>query len=232
MKQHILIVEDDIMVQVLLGLHLENEGFKISCAASGTEMFAIFDKDHVDLILLDLNLPGEDGLSLAKRLRSRSDVPVIVLTSRKEHADRLKALEIGVNDYMVKPYDPQELALRARNMLGCNGHHGDPSKSDIIAFDGYKLDLAGRVLNASDGSEISLTPSEFNILAALVKSSNRALSRDFLLSVINTHDTHPADRAIDVNISRLRKKIEADPKNPHLIITIAGHGYKFAADKA
>lgn len=230
MKQHVLIVEDDIMVQVLLNLHLESEGFRTSCAASGAEMFAIFDHEPVELILLDLNLPDEDGLSLARRVRSRSDVPIIVLTARKEQADRLTALEIGVNDYMVKPYDPKELALRARNLLGHKTGSENCSHEEIHNFDGHSLNISNRSLHTTQGQEINLTPSEFKILSTLAKSSNRALSRDFLLDALTAHGEAPNDRAIDVNISRLRKKIELDPKNPKIIITIPGHGYKFAVD--
>ncbi len=228
MKRNVLIVEDDKIVQVLLALHLENEGFKVSCAATGEEMFSILGKEAINFILLDLNLPDEDGLVLARQVRARSTVPIIVLTARKAHEDCFTALKIGVDDYLTKPFEPRELALRMHNILGRSEAHGSVHGSDILKFNGWILDITGHTLTAPQGEEVSLSPGEFNILVAFAKAPNRVLYRDHLLDAISVHNATSSRRAIDVAISRLRKKIEKNPANPKLIITIAGHGYKFA----
>lgn len=229
MKDHVLIVEDELMVQGLLALHLKNEGYAVSRAATGKEMLAILEKEAVNLILLDLNLPDEDGLVLARRVRSRSMVPIIVLTARKDMDDRLSALKIGVNDYMVKPYEPQELILKIKNLFNHSDKGGVSALNDdgVMFFGGWTLNVPGRSLSDAKGREAHLTPGEFNLLAALAKSPDRVLSRDHLIDAISKDDD-PSDRAIDIIVSRLRKKIEKDPKKPRLILTITGYGYKLA----
>jgi two-component system, OmpR family, response regulator len=227
MKTRVLIVEDDEMVQSLLAAFLENEGFAVSCALTGGEMFAVLSRETVHLILLDLMLPDEDGLVLARQVRARSTVPIIVLTARRGRDDRLAALDIGADDYMTKPFDPRELVLRIRNLLGRAG--GDALEVSVLGFEGWVLDVAGRSLSAPDGRDVALTPGEFNLLAALAKASNRVLSRGFLLDAISQDEDVPSDRMIDVYVSRLRRKIEKTPGKPRLIVTIPGHGYKLAA---
>ncbi|HIJ93559.1 MAG TPA: response regulator [Rhodospirillaceae bacterium] len=167
MKDHVLIVEDELMVQGLLALHLKNEGYAVSRAATGKEMLAILEKEAVNLILLDLNLPDEDGLVLARRVRSRSTVPIIVLTARKGMDDRLGALKIGVNDYMVKPYEPRELILKIKNLLDRSDKGGDSALHDggVMYFGGWTLNVPGRSLSDAKGRERHLTPGEFNLLA-------------------------------------------------------------------
>ena len=216
------------MVQGLLALSLKNDGYVVSRAASGAEMFAILEKEACNLILLDLNLPDEDGLVLARRVRTRSTVPIIVLTARTDIDDRLSALELGVDDYLVKPYEPQELTLKIRNLLRRSKGVGDLASNvgAVIRFGDWILDLPGRSLKNPRGKETHLTPGEFNILAALAQAPDRVLSRAQLLDAISVEDTEPSDRAIDIFISRLRKKIEKDPKQPRLILTITRHGYK------
>ena len=226
-KQRVLIVEDDEMVQSLLAAYLEDEGFAVSCALTGGEMWAVLNRETVHLILLDLTLPDEDGLVLARQVRARSTVPIIVLTARRGQDDRLAALDIGADDYMTKPFDPRELILRIRNLLGRSG--GDALEVSVLRFEGWVLDVAGRSLTAPDGRDVALTPGEFNLLAALAKAANRVLSRSFLLDAVSQGADIPSDRMIDVYVSRLRRKIEANPGKPRLIVTIPGHGYKLAA---
>jgi DNA-binding response OmpR family regulator len=232
-NSHLLIVEDDEFVQQLLAAYLRNEGFKVSLAASGEEMLAILDKEPIHLVLLDLGLPDEDGLTLARQIRARSSLPIIVLTARKQRDDRLTALKVGADDYVTKPCDPQELVLRVRNLLSRANTSGSPTgeweTAHTLCFEGWEVNLTAHTLAAPDGRDVHLTGSEFNLLAALVKAPNRVLTRDYLLDAVSRHADTPTDRMIDVMVSRLRRKIERDPKNPKLIVTIVGFGYKFSA---
>ena len=236
MKQHLLIVEDDEFVLSLLGAYLEHNGFRVSLVASGREMLAILGKEAVHLILLDLGLPDEDGLALTRQIRARSSVPIIVLTGRQAGEDRLVALELGADDYLTKPCDPREIALRIRNLLSRSAGAGSAAKAaehrDVVNFDGWSLDLAGHSVTAPNGNDVPLTGAEFNLLAALARAPNRVLTRDYLLDAISQHDEAPTDRTIDVVISRLRKKIERDPGKPNIIVTVRGCGYKFTASRS
>ena len=231
MTEHVLIVEDEEFVLALMGAYLRDAGFKISLAANGREMLALIDKEKVDLILLDLGLPDEDGLVLTRQIRARSTVPIIVLTGRTGQEDRLAALELGADDYLTKPCDPREIVLRVHNLLDrASGGVKQASKSpDVIRFDKWTLDLASHTINGPDGDDVPLTPAEFNLLTCFAKAPNRVLTRDHLLDAVSRYDDAPTDRMIDVLVSRLRKKIEADPRNPTFIVTIRGCGYKFSA---
>jgi len=225
MKHRLLIVEDDLFVQDLLATCLSNEGYKVVMASSGQAMFEALDKDNIDLILLDLTLPDEDGLTLARKVRTRSSTPIIVLTSREEQEDRIAALEIGADDYLTKPCDIKELSLRVRNLLGRSGGVGAIQKE--MSFNGWTFDVSGGALTSPDGEDVLLPRTEFDLLAALLTASNRTLSRGFLLDSVSRGEDSGAERMIDVLISRLRKRLETDPKNPELIITVPGQGYKF-----
>ena len=232
MTKHLLIVEDDELVQSLLAAYMQNEGFKVSLATSGKEMLACIDSEAIDLVLLDLGLPDEDGLVLARQVRARSSLPIIVVTSRKDQKDRLAALEIGADDYLTKPFDPEELVLRVCNLLGRAGGTTEEAlrlKTEIFKFQGWTLDTGGHNLTGPGGETVSLTRAEFNLLAALARAPNRVLSRDYLLDAISQDADAPTDRLIDVLISRVRKKIEPDPKKPDIITTVVGCGYKFSA---
>ncbi|MEE9316731.1 MAG: response regulator transcription factor [Rhodospirillales bacterium] len=233
MKKHLLIVEDDELVQSLLAAYMQNEDFKVSLASTGKEMLACVDSEPIDLVLLDLGLPDEDGLVLARQVRARSSLPIIVLTARKEQKDRLAALEIGADDYLTKPFDPEELVLRVRNLL--NRTNRGPlekalrERTEIFRFEGWTLDAGAHSLTGPDDNKISLTRGEFNLLAALARAPNRVLSRDTLLDAVSQDADAPTDRLIDVLVSRVRKKIEKDPKKPEIITTVVGCGYKFSA---
>ena len=234
MKLRLLIVEDDKMVQALLAAYLVREGFSISLAETGKEMLACVDSEKIDLILLDLGLPDEDGLTLARQVRARSQTPIIVLTARHNKSDRLAALEVGADDYMTKPFDPEELILRIRNLLGrtTTSDQDTPqtSRTELFEFNGWKMDLTAHTVTNPDQKQVSFTRAEFNLLAALVKAPHRVLSRDYLLDAVSQDADSATDRLIDVLVSRIRKKIENNPRQPEIITTVLGCGYKFSAD--
>ena len=215
---------------------MQNDGFKVSLAATGKEMLACIDSKAIDLVLLDLGLPDEDGLVLARQVRARSSLPIIVVTARKEQKDRLAALEIGADDYLTKPFDPEELTLRVRNILGRAGDGSNTNaeealreRTEVFKFLGWALDAGGRSLTGPDGGKVTLTRAEFNLLTSLAKAPNRVLSRDYLLDAVSQDADAPTDRLIDILISRVRKKIEPNPKKPEIITTVVGCGYKFSA---
>jgi DNA-binding response OmpR family regulator len=229
-SNHVLLVEDDELTRNLLKAYLEKESFTVSSAADGQEMIALLDREIFDLVFLDLNLPDEDGLSLARRLRAKSGVPLIVLTSRQSQQDRIAALEIGADDYVTKPFDPQELLLRARNLMGRNNTPMDANNGTLRHFAGWALNLDARILTDDTGGTVSVTRTEFNLLAAMVAAPRRVLSRGHLLDAISRGTDSPSDRTVDVTVSRLRRKIEKNPKSPEIIVTVPGLGYMFSAD--
>jgi DNA-binding response OmpR family regulator len=226
---HLLVVEDDEFIQTLLSAYLGKEGFRVSRASSGHEMLTLLTQEAIDLILLDLNLPDEDGLTLARQVRARSQVPIVILTSRTERDVRLTALEIGADDYMIKPFDPEELTLRLRNLLNRRNNGsvgaGKPRWRDLISFEGFTLDMPGHALHDPKGKAIALSPAEFNLLAALAQAPGRVLSRSHLLDAVSRDGDGASERLIDVLVSRVRKKTgRAD-----LIATASGLGYRFNA---
>lgn len=225
MSEKLLIVEDDTFVLGLLGALLESKGYQIVEASSGKEMLAALAQDRFDLILLDLGLPDEDGLVLLRQIRTKSNIPVIVLTSRFSVEDRVQALEIGADDFITKPADHREIALRISRLLGRIVQF--PSHQVKVA--GCTLDTEARTVTDKTGQMIDLTRSEFDMLSCFFNAPNRVLSREVLLDGISRGDDPPFDRAIDVLISRLRKKIELDPKSPKLIVTVPGVGYRLGS---
>ncbi|MBT6094488.1 MAG: response regulator transcription factor [Rhodospirillaceae bacterium] len=226
---HLLIVEDDELVQSLMGAYLRRDGFDVSLASTGKEMLAAIDSEPIDLVLLDLNLPDEDGLSLARQVRARSSLPIIVITARREKSYRIAALEIGADDYLTKPFDPDELVLRVRNLVGrSNGGDGPMPIQETHRFNGWEICIDSRSVLNPDGDNVSFTRAEFNLLAALVKAPNRVLTRTYLLDAVSHDADSPTERLIDVLISRIRKKIEPVPRRPQHIVTVVGCGYKFS----
>lgn len=228
-RRHLLIVDDDIMMQNLLVAFLEQEDYEITGVTTGKEMLAVLNKTPVDLILLDLTLPDEDGLTLARQIRARSTIPIIIMTARLGMEDRLAGLEIGADDFLTKPFDPRELVFRVRNVLK-RADGSNNKEAEVAGFDGWILNISARTLTAPDGGNVKLTSGEFNLLTSLVKASNRVLSRDQLLDAVARDNDPPSDRMVDVFVSRLRKKIEKNPRNPDYIVTVPGHGYKFAGN--
>ncbi len=229
-SKRILAVEDDVFILDLISHILEAAGHKTTRATSAAEASALFSTSKFDLVILDLNLPDEDGLTVARQLRAKSDVPIIVLSGRSERDSRIAALEIGVDDYVLKPADPQELLLRVKNQLERRGSGRNPNlpAQDIFKFGDWRVDTGARALKDPSGETVHLTKAEFDLLSAPVSSSNRVLERDFLLDAIGRTDSPATDRTIDVLIGRLRAKIEIDVKNPDHIHTVFGVGYRFA----
>jgi len=185
-----------------------------------------------DLIVLDLNLQGEDGLTYLRKLRESREVPVIILTARGEPVDRVVGLELGADDYVPKPFEPRELLARVRSVLRRTKTNGKekPAPPKSLSFDGWTLDLTSRILTSPDGQPVKLTTAQFDILAVMVTHPNRTLSRDEILDLARNRTGTPFDRSIDVHVGHLRKKIADDPRNPKIIKTVHGIGYLFSAD--
>lgn len=229
---HLLVVDDDVALRDLLCRYLSEHGYTVSAVADGSAMEQLLAKQAVDLVILDLMLPGEDGLTLAKRLRSRSTMPIIILSAHGDEVDRIVGLEVGADDYLPKPFNPRELLARIRAVLRRSGNvQLSDAEENIYSFGPFRLDPTSRRLT-SDGDEVALTGSEFTLLEVFVSHPNRVLSRDTLLQLLKGYEHQPFDRSIDVRITRLRRKIEPDPGNPVYIRTIWGEGYLFSPDAA
>jgi len=227
---HILVVDDDLEIRNLLGKFLDQHGHRVTTAADGVEMRRALEDWSIDLIVLDLMLPGEDGLSLCRRLRSESDIPVIMLTAMGEDIDRIVGLEMGADDYIAKPFNPRELLARIKSVLRRARAMPDapaPEDGDITHFAGWRLDRDKRELQSADGVMVPLSGGEYDLLAVFVTHPGRVLSRDQLLDMARGREAQPFDRSIDVQVSRLRRKIEDDPKEPVLIKTVRSGGYLF-----
>ena len=226
---HILIVDDHREIRELVARVLTKEGFRVSAAADGRAMHKALADGRIDLILLDLMLPGEDGLSLCRTLRAQSDISIIMLTAKGDEVDRVIGLEMGADDYLPKPFGSRELIARIKAVLRRGGHEraeaAQTSKPKFYRFDRWTLDAGARALLRDDGVTISLSTGEYDLLMALVERPQRVLSRDQLLDIARGRSASAFDRAIDTQISRLRKKIEADPSNPTIIKTVWGGGY-------
>ena len=226
---HILIVDDDREIRDLTGRYLRKHGFRVESAADAKAMDRLLRDGRFDLIVLDLMLPGEDGLSICRRLRASTRIPILMLTAVAEDTDRIIGLEIGADDYLTKPFNPRELLARIRAVLRRAEARGSATDAidGVLAFSGWKLDPARRELRDPEGVLVELTAGEFGLLTALVERPRRVLSRDRLLDLTRGRDAQPFDRSIDVQVSRLRRKIEADPKNPEMIKTVRAGGYIF-----
>jgi two-component system OmpR family response regulator len=231
----ILIVDDDRDIRTLLADYLETNGYRASCAADGVAMWKALGEARPDLVVLDLNLPGDDGLTLCRKLRADSTVPVIMLTARNEPLDRILGLEMGADDYLPKPFEPRELLARIRSVL--RRSHAMPSNVQIdkvqkMHFSGWTLDLAARHLLNPDGIVIMLSGAEFRLLRVFLEHPNRILNRDQLLNLTQGRDADPFDRSIDIQISRLRQKLGEDARLPQIIKTVRNGGYVLAGQVA
>ena len=226
---HVLVVDDEPAIVEVLQRYLSAQGFKVSTAENGAALRDVLAKESIDLVLLDLGLPGEDGLALMRWLRETSSVAVIVVSGRGEQVDRIVGLEVGADDYVTKPFDLRELAARIRSVLrrtlASTPVRATNAESDTARFAGWTLDFGARRLDSRDGKAVDLTTGEFDLLAALVRSPGRVLSRDELLAATRNREAGPFDRTIDVQVGRLRRKIEADPQRPELIKSVRGAGY-------
>ena len=228
---HILVVDDDREIRDLLNRFLVKHGLRVSTARDGIEMTRILDGAAIDLVVLDLMLPGEDGLSLCRKLRSTTNLPVIMLTAMGEDTDRIVGLEMGADDYLPKPFNPRELLARIKAVLRrVQSLPAASPKGDTAKFDGWVLDLGSRRLTSPQGEEVELSTGEYDLLLAFATHPRRVLSRDQLLDLARGRTAAPFDRSVDIQVMRLRRKIEADPKEPRLIKTVRGGGYMFAAE--
>ena len=230
----ILVVDDDIAIGELLEQYLEGQGFSVNSVIDG-ETMNTFLRDHsVDLIILDIMLPGEDGLSIARRLRGESNIPILMLSARGDDVDRIVGLEVGADDYLAKPFNPRELLARIRAILRRNQtisvDNPETDNEDIYTFGDFSLNLGSQILS-HNGEIISLTSGEFTLLKVFVENPNHVLSRDTLIDILKGYDRSPFDRSIDVRITRLRRKIETDHKAPIYIQTIWGKGYRFTPNQ-
>lgn len=231
-QPEILIVDDDREVRDLLGHFLSNNGYRTLAAKDGKEMRRLIGDRRIDLIVLDLMLPKEDGLTLCRDLRVKSAIPIIMLTAKGTQTDRIVGLEMGADDYLPKPFDPHELLARIKAVLRRTrgvASHDRASRSTSFRFAGWMVDLTRRRVQSPEGLMVDLTGSEFDLLVAFLERPQRVLSREQLLDLTRSRDAGPFDRTIDNHVARLRRKIEADPTQPSLIKTIRGGGYCFAA---
>ncbi|MCW9035866.1 MAG: response regulator [Rhodospirillales bacterium] len=227
---HILVVDDDREIRDLVGGFLTKHGYRASLARDGQEMKKVLLDHSIDLVVLDLMMPGEDGLSLCRNLRAKSNIPVIMLTAMGEETDRIIGLEMGADDYLPKPFNPRELLARIKAVLRRAGEGGQTAGDrNVLKFEGWKLKVNERELLSAEDMVVPLSGGEYELLLAFLERPQRVLSRDQLLDFARGRDAQPFDRAIDVQVSRLRKKLEPDPKEPVLIKTVRGGGYIFAA---
>ena len=228
---HILVVDDDAEIRTLLGTYLQKNGYRTSIAADGDSMWKVLERNAVDLIVLDLMLPGEDGLTLCRRLRADRDTPVIMLTARGEETDRIVGLEMGADDYLAKPFSPRELLARIKSVL--RRYRSLPlnlraDEAREIVFAGWKLDLVARHLVSPDGVVTSLSGAEYQLIKVFLSHPHHVLSRDQLMMLSKGHEADPLDRSIDIQVSRLRNRLHDDPADPAIIKTVRGEGYVLA----
>jgi two-component system, OmpR family, response regulator len=231
---HLLLIDDDPVICQLVAEYMGKNDMRVSTGSSGRELFEILGREAIDLVLLDLKLPGEDGMQLARALRERATIPIVLLTGRNEEADRVMGLELGADDYVTKPFSPRELLARVRAVLRRYQLQATLPERDstrrAFRFAGWELKLLTRQLVSPKGHSVELSNGEFSLLSALCRAPQRVLTRDQLLSMSRLHEAEVYDRAIDVQIRRLRLKIEADSANPALIITERGAGYRLASE--
>ncbi len=229
----ILIVDDDEDIRSLLADFLSQQGWQVQTAADGASMQRILKSGNIDLIVLDLTLPGTDGLTLCRNLRAQSTIPVIMLTARSAAMDRVLGLEMGADDYLCKPFEPRELAARIRNVLRrSHTPSADSGRAQQIRFGDWTLDTAQRQLRRADGVVVALSSGEFRLLKTMLERPNRVLSRDQLLTLTQGREADPLDRSIDLHISRLRHKLGDDARAPEMIRTLRNEGYMLCATVA
>jgi two-component system, OmpR family, response regulator len=232
-KPHLLVVDDHKEIRELLARYLASNGFDVSVASSGTEMRQALRKGDIHLVVLDIMMPGEDGLTLCRNMRQTSDLPVILLTAMADEADRIVGLEFGADDYLTKPFNPRELLARIKAVLRRSGgtkRLPEGMQAKRFAFAGFEIDIGARKLVASQGKDLGLGTAEFNLLQVFVRHAGEVLSRDRLLDLSSGRSAGVFDRSVDNLVTKLRKQIEVDPKNPAIIKTVWGQGYCFAAE--
>jgi DNA-binding response OmpR family regulator len=233
LSEHIVIVDDDELLRGRLAAYLSSEGYRVTTADSAATFRNIMRNERVDLVLVDITMPGEDGLSLTRFLREQSEIGVVILTGKGDPVERAIGLEVGADDYVAKPFHLRELLARVRSVLRRTRPRSDRSAgtaAPVVRFAGWRLDLAKRTLTSPHGAAVPLTTAEYRLLEAFVSSPNQVLGRDRLLEVVAGRKWQPYDRTIDQHISRLRRKLEQAPSQPELIKSIRGQGFLFAAE--
>jgi DNA-binding response OmpR family regulator len=238
-KLHVLVVDDEPRIRTMLHRYLTAEGFGVSDAADGAAMRAVLERETVDLVLLDLMMPGEEGLSLARYIRQTCEIPIIMLTGKGDLIDRVVGLEAGADDYITKPFELREVLARIRTVMrrvGPRASGATPASpaaeatvDAVLVFEGWRLDLLRRELQRQTGETVSLTAGEFELLRVFASHPNRVLSREQLIDMVKGREWAAYDRAVDTQVGRLRKKIETNPSDPTLVKTVRGGGYVFAA---
>jgi two-component system phosphate regulon response regulator OmpR len=228
----ILVVDDDADLRWMVNKYLSKHDFSVTLAEDGEQMRAELDRETFDLAILDINLPGEDGLSLARYLRSNHQIGIIMLSAAAEVFDRIVGLEMGADDYVTKPFEPRELLARVKSVLrrlDSNAEADTDSTTKRVIFGEYSLDLESHQLFDKENQQVSLTSMEFDLLKAFAENPNKVLNRDQLLNLSHNRDWDPFDRSIDIRITRLRRKIEKQPSSPQIIKTVRGAGYIFVS---
>jgi two-component system OmpR family response regulator len=231
-QDHILVVDDDREIRELLADYLQKQGMRCSAVENGRRMQAAIESAQIDLIVLDLMLPGEDGLTLCRNLRSRSNIPILMLTARGDDMDRILGLEMGADDYLAKPFVPRELYARIRSILRrarALPARGGEAEGRLAGFAGWRLDPLARRLVDSDGLEVSLSGAEYRLLRVFVEHPQRVLSRGQLLDLTQGREADPFDRSIDLLVSRLRQRLREDAREPAILKTVRNEGYVLAA---
>lgn len=236
MSHHILVVEDDVVTREKLTGYFEREGYRVTAVENGQEMRAVLAEQEVALVMLDINLPGEDGLLLTRELRARSTVGIILVTGRSDAVDKIVGLEMGADDYVTKPFELRELLVRVKNLLWrislAAAQPSEPAVADdAVRFGPWRFDIPRRQLSR-DGVPVRLTKAEYEVLVAFIANAGRVLSRERILALTSHRGDGPSDRTIDVLIRRLRGKMELDPRDPQLFVTVHGEGYLFAGELA
>ncbi|HZV57400.1 MAG TPA: response regulator [Sphingobium sp.] len=232
-RPHLLLVDDEAAIREPLGAYLQRAGFRVSEAPNAAEARKILAGHAIDLVVLDIMMPGEDGLSLCRSIREQGELPVILLTARSEETDRIVGLEMGADDYVLKPFSPRELVARIKTILrraGGAAQREAPADAATYQFEGWTLRADDWTLTGADGVAIPLSTADFRLLQAFVTHPRQVLSRDQLLDLTQGREAHAFDRSIDNQISRLRRKLEDDARSPRLIKTVWGGGYMFGAD--
>ena len=227
----LLLVDDEAALREPLAEYLTRQGFSVTQAASAAQARSLIKAELPELVLLDIMMPGEDGLSLCRHLAEAHAIPTILLTAKGEATDRIVGLEIGADDYVVKPFEPRELVARIRSVLRRSAKGGAvPAEDELFEFERWQLDPLKRRLTDPEGAVVSISSVEFRLLLAFLEHPRQVLDRDRLLDMVQGREAHLFDRAVDNQVSRLRRKIEADPRNPTMIQTVWGGGYMLAAD--
>jgi DNA-binding response OmpR family regulator len=230
----VLVVDDDHSIREMLSEYLSSQGFKVVLAEDGAAMRSAIEAAAPDLVLLDLKLPHEDGLSLARFLREHYDVGIIMVTGAGGLVDRIVGLEVGADDYVAKPFDPRELLARIKSVLrrmqARPAAPADGGSHKSVSMGHCRLDLASHQLIGRDGAEIPITSMEFDLLKVFAENPGKALSRDRILTLTKNREWDPYDRSIDIRVARLRRKVESDPENPRVIRTVRGVGYMFVSE--